>query len=134
MLAWKGIVFRRQRLARAGVQTPELAALFRQLQQVAGQLAQQAWATPDPKHSAHWRENIERLSTEKDRLEAELSAHSAAYRQAQKQITLEELQQALPNDAVLVDFLQNDHVALTATRAGTEKTSAAAADRLCRPP
>ena len=122
MLAWKGIVFRRQRLACAGVQTPELAALFRQLQQVAGQLAQQAWATPDPKHSAHWRENIERLSTEKDRLEAELSAHSAAYRQAQKQITLEELQQALPNDAVLVDFLQNDHVALTATRAGTEKT------------
>ena len=48
MLAWKGMVFRRERLARAGEQTPELAALFRQLQQVAGQLAKLAWATPDP--------------------------------------------------------------------------------------
>ena len=51
MLAWKGMVFRRQRLARAGEQTPELAALFQQLQQVAGQLAKQAWATPDPQAS-----------------------------------------------------------------------------------
>ena len=74
MLAWKGMVFRRERLARAGEQTPELAALFRQLQQVAGQLASQAWATPDPKQLAGWRENVDRLSAEKERLEAELSA------------------------------------------------------------
>ena len=109
MLAWKGIVFRRQRLARAGEQTPELAALFRQLQHVAGQLAQQAWATPNPEQAAHWRENVERLSTEKERLEADLSSRSAAYRQARKQVTPEELQQALPKDAVLVDILQYDH-------------------------
>ncbi len=122
MLAWKGIVFRRQRLARAGEQTPELAALFLQLQHVAGQLAQQAWAAPNPKQAARWRETVERLSVEKERLEAELSARSAAYRQAQKQVTLEELQQALPNDAVLVDFLQYKHLTPADAKAGTKKS------------
>ena len=55
LLAWKGMVFRRQRLARAGEQTPELSAPFGKLQQVARQLAKQAWATPDPRDEAHWR-------------------------------------------------------------------------------
>jgi CHAT domain-containing protein/Tfp pilus assembly protein PilF len=109
MLAWKGAVFRRERLVRAGEQTPELAAAFQKLQRVTAQFAKQAWATPDPKQAAHWRENVEQLSAEKERLEAELSARSAAFRQARKQSTLEELQQALPKDAVLVDFLEYAH-------------------------
>ena len=134
MLAWKGIVFRRQRLARAGEQTPELAALFQKLQQVAGQLAKQAWATPDPKQETHWRENVARLSAEKERLEAELSDRSAAYRQAKRQVTLEELQQALPKDAVLVDILQYRHFTPAEQKGGDEEDVGAAADRLCRPP
>ena len=73
---------------------------------MARKLAEQAWFTPDPQQEAHWRENVERLSAEKERLEAELSARSAAYRQARRQVTLEELQRALPKDAVLVDILQ----------------------------
>ena len=119
MLAWKGIVFRRERLARAGEQTPELMAIFRKLQQVAGQLAKQAWATPDLQQEVHWRENIQRLSAEKERLEAELSDRSAAYRQAKKQVTLEELQQALPKEAVLVDILQYNHYTPADEKAGT---------------
>ena len=120
MLPWKGIVFRRERLARAGEQTPELTALFQKLQHVAGQLAKQAWATPDPEQAAHWRENVERLSEEKERLEAELSAHSAAYRQARRQITREDLQQALPKDVVLVDILEYQHFTPADKKAGTE--------------
>ena len=107
MLAWKGIVFRRERLARASQQTPELAAVFQELQRVAAQLAKQAWATPDPQHEAQWRENLARLTAEKERLEAELSARSAAFRQARKPVTVAELQQALPEDVVLVDVLQD---------------------------
>ena len=109
MLAWKGMVFRRERLARAGEQTPELAALFRQLQQVAGQLAKLAWATPDPKQAARWRENIARLSEKKEQLEAELSSRSAAFRHAKAPTTLEDVQAALPRDVVLVDFLEFAH-------------------------
>ena len=123
MLAWKGIVFRRQRLARAGEQTPEISAVFHKLQEVAGQLAKQAWVTPDPQQETHWRENVERLSAEKERLEAELSARSAAYRRARRQITLEDLQQALPEGAALVDILQYGHVTPADQKAGTKKTS-----------
>ncbi len=123
MLAWKGMVFRRQRLARAGEQTPELAALFGKLQQVARQLAKQAWATPDPQQEAHWRENVQRLSAEKERLEAELSARSAAYRQARRQVTLEDLQQALPKEVVLVDILQYQHGTPADKKRAAKKTS-----------
>jgi tetratricopeptide (TPR) repeat protein len=114
MLAWKGMVFRRQRLARAGEQTPELAALFRQLQQVAGQLATLAWATPDPKHADRWRESIAQLSEKKERLEAELSAQSAAFRQARAPSTLEDVRASLPKDVTLIDFLDFNHLELVA--------------------
>jgi CHAT domain-containing protein/tetratricopeptide (TPR) repeat protein len=106
MLAWKGMVFRRERLTRAGEQTPELAALFRQLQTVAGQLAKLAWAAPDPQQAARWRETIAKLSEQKEQLEADLSARSAAFRRAKAPSTLEEIQAALPTDVVLVDFLE----------------------------
>jgi tetratricopeptide (TPR) repeat protein/CHAT domain-containing protein len=114
MLAWKGIVFRRERLARAGEQTPELAALFRQLQQVAGQLAKLAWATPDPQQAARWRESSARLSEKKEQLEAELSSRSAAFRRAKAASTLEDVQAALPKDVVLVDFLESSREDLVA--------------------
>ena len=122
MLAWKGIVSRRQRLIRAGEQTPELRAVFRKLQQVAGQLANQAWAAPDPKLVARWQKNIERLSAEKERLEAELSDRSADYHQARRQITLESLQQALPKEAVLVDILQYEHSSPADKKAATKRS------------
>jgi CHAT domain-containing protein/Flp pilus assembly protein TadD len=123
MLAWKGMVFRRQRLARAGQQTPELTALFGKLQQVARQLAKQAWVTPDPQQETHWREEVVRLSEEKERLEAELSARSAAYRQARREITLEDLQHALPKEVVLVDILQYRHGTPADKRTAAKKTS-----------
>ncbi len=114
MLAWKGMVFRRERLVRAGEQTPELAALFRQLQQVAGQLAAQAWANPDPNQAARWRENITRLSEKKEQLEAELCSRSAVFRHAKAPSTLEVVQDALPKDVVLIDFLEFGHSELIA--------------------
>ncbi len=122
MLAWKGSVFRRERLARAGEQTPEIKAVFRNLQQVSGQLSTQAWATPGPRKQTAWRENLERLSAEKERIEAELSDRSAAYRQARRSITLEDLRQTLPKDAVLVDFLQYNRFMPADKKTGTKKS------------
>jgi CHAT domain-containing protein len=123
MLAWKGVVLRRQRQARAAADNPELLAVFQQLQQVATQLAHLAWATPDPKEQARWRQRVEQLSSEKERLEAELSARSAAYRQAKRQVNLEELQAALPQDVTLVDFLEYSHYTPPDKQAGTKGTS-----------
>ena len=126
MLAWKGSVLRRQREMRAAGASPELTPIFQQLQRVAAQLSQQVWAAPnpkqaagwhewaapDPEQAAGWRERVAKLSAEEERLEAELSSRSAAYREVQHQVSLEELQAALPDNVVLVDFLEYCHYAL----------------------
>jgi len=106
LLAWKGMVLRRNRLARAATQSPELAATFMRLQRVATQLTHLAWATPDPGREANWREQVEKLSAEKEQIEAELSARSAEYRQAKQAVPLEDIQAALSKDSVLVDFVE----------------------------
>ena len=134
MLAWKGMVFRRERLARAGEQTPELAALFQQLQQVAGQLAKLAWATPDPKQAARWRENVERLSAEEGTLGGGTLRPQRRLPPGQEAGHPGGLQQALPKDAVLVDFLEYQPLYAARHEGGNEEELAAAADRLCRPP
>ncbi len=99
LLAWKGMVLRRNRLARAATQSPELAATFLQLQRVATQLTRLAWATPDPRQEANWRQRVAKLSAEMEQLEAELSARSAEYRRAKQAVPLEDLQAALPKDS-----------------------------------
>ena len=108
-LTWKGEVLHRDRQIRTAADTPELLALFGQLQRVATQLSKLAWATPDSKEEANWRGQVDKLSVEKERLETELSSLSAAYRQAKHQVSLEELQAALPKNAILVDLLEYNH-------------------------
>ena len=107
LLAWKGMVVRRNRLARAAAQSPELAATFTHLQRVATQLTRLAWAAPDPRQEANWRQRVAGLSAKKERLEAELLARSAEYRQAQRPVPLEDLQRALSEDSVLLDFVEH---------------------------
>jgi CHAT domain-containing protein/Tfp pilus assembly protein PilF len=109
LLAWKGMVVRRNRLARAAAQSLELAATFTRLQRVATQLARLAWAAPDPRQESNWRQRVAKLSAEKEELEAELSARSSEYRQAKQAIPLEDLRAALSSDSVLVDFVEYHH-------------------------
>ncbi len=123
LLAWKGMVRRRNRLARAATQSPELAATFTRLQRVATQLAHLAWAAPDVRQEANWRERVAKLSAEKEQLEADLSARSAEYRQAQRAISLEDLRGALSKDSVLLDFVEYGHYMPADKKSGTKATS-----------
>ena len=109
LLAWKGMVLRRSRLARAAMQSPELATTFLRLQRVATQFTRLAWATPDPRQETNWRQRVATLSAEMEQLEAELSARSAEYRRAKQAVQLEDLQAALSKDCVLVDFVEYWH-------------------------
>ena len=117
------MVLRRNRLARAATQSPELAATFTRLQRVATQLTHLAWATPDPRQEANWRQRVAKLSAEKEQLEAELSARSAEYRQAKRAIPLEDLQAALSKDSVLVDFVEYWHPTPADKKSGSKATS-----------
>ena len=84
--AWKGAVFRRERLAKAAMQSPHQTVLFHELQEVAGQLVHQAWASPEPNQLTRWQESVERLSSEKERLEAAISRENSQYIKAARQV------------------------------------------------
>ncbi len=122
VLAWKGSVLRRQRQMRTASDSVELRPVFTQLQRVASQLSQLAWAVPKPEQYRARQEQIAILSAEKDRLEGDLSTRSAAYRRARRQVTIKDLQTALPPDAVLLDFLEYWHCTPADKKAETQKS------------
>ncbi len=111
VFTWKGAVQARQGYLRLGRQQPELAPDFEQLRSVSSRLATLAFAAPDPKKQAAYRRQMEELTLEKERLEAELSAKSALFRQqrAQARRTPAQLQEVLPAGTALVDFLEYIH-------------------------
>lgn len=104
VLSWKGSTLARQRAARLAGDSPELAELFQELQLVVRQwtAATRAETTGD---AALVKRRVE-LSRRREALEAELSAKSSAYAGAVKDPTLDDLLAALPDDAVLVDYLE----------------------------
>ncbi|NUQ66031.1 MAG: CHAT domain-containing protein, partial [Pirellulales bacterium] len=108
VLAWKGSVFARQRQTRLAAARPELAPLLAELQETTGKLATLAFGIPAPEEQQSWRERVEELSRQKEDLEADLSRRSADFRKSRQRASPEELQAALPDDAVLVDFLEYD--------------------------
>ena len=110
VLTWKGATLVRQRGMRMAADDPLVAGLFAQLQQTARRLASLSRAAPNgDDNQASWHKQVADLTAEKERLEAELSDKSAAYRQAVKEVTLDDLLAALPQDAVLVDYLEYLH-------------------------
>ena len=108
VLTWKGSTLVRQRAIRLSASDPAVAEQFKKLQAVASQLASLSRATPDSDQD-DWRKRIGQLTADKEKLEAELSRSSAAFRDALKEITPELIQASIPDDAVLIDFLQYSH-------------------------
>ncbi len=104
VLLTKGSVWRRQQKMRAVQGDSHLAPLFTELRSVAARRAQQTLTTPNPKTLDVWRQQIDQLAQRQEELERELSSRSAAYRQAQQSITVEELRANLPARHALVDF------------------------------
>ena len=109
VLFWKGATLVRQRGMRLAVNEPSVQDLFGQLQRTATQLASLSRTIPATEvQQQAWRAGLDELTRDKERLEAQLSSKSAAFREATKQISLEDLLDALPQDAMLVDYLEFD--------------------------
>ena len=107
VLLWKGSTLVRQRGMRLAGEDPAVLDLFAQLQRTATQLASLSRAVPgDETQQQAWRARLTELTHDKERLEAQLSTKSAAFRAATKQVTFDDLLAALPQDAVLVDYLE----------------------------
>ena len=111
VLLWKGATLVRQRAIRTAMNDPNLQRPFEELQAVSVQLS--TWSRDIPKSAAErtaWRTKIDELNKRKEAVEAELSSLSGAFRQAMRDITVDDLLAVLPGDAVLVDFLEYDRI------------------------
>ena len=85
---------------------PQDRALFDQLAEVAQQFSTLTFRGPGNLSPEAYRQRLDALAREQERLEGELSTRSAAFRQAVTPITLEGVRQALPADAVLVEWFR----------------------------
>lgn len=107
ILRWKGATILRQRQYRQASSDPAVAEVFAHLRTVTRQLASLARAYPKQEDSvANWRDRVSALNADRERLEAELSQKSVAFRQAHHEVTVAEVAAALPEQTVLVDFLE----------------------------
>ncbi|MFH1919801.1 MAG: CHAT domain-containing tetratricopeptide repeat protein, partial [Planctomycetota bacterium] len=120
VLAWKGMVFMRQRQTRLAAARPELAPRLSELESTAAQLAALVFSRPDPAEQEACRRRIAELSEKKERLEAELARAGAEAGTSRAEITAEQLMGALPRDVALVDFLEYAHSLPAAGEKGGE--------------
>jgi CHAT domain-containing protein/Tfp pilus assembly protein PilF len=120
VLAWKGAVFLHQQQSRhfarlrAADSSSEVRSLVEQLQQTTRLLAALTLAPVEPRSAAGRRQQAEKLTQYKEDLESQLSRLSATFRDQHKQadLTPAHLQQTLPANTALVDFLfyiHHDH-------------------------
>lgn len=109
VLRWKGVVavsLAGQRAALLDGQQPETVALFHDLSAVRRDLAEAQIGRPDPGEEARRLERIGELSAEKERLERELCAASAAFAAGRGYLDaeLDEVISALPDGSAVVDY------------------------------
>ena len=105
VLLWKGNVLVRLRGIRVGMSDPTISKQFAELQRVASQLSGLAQAIPVPKDLERWKSRIAKLTTDKEVLESLLMKESDAFRQAVEHVSFDQIRQAIPTGAVLVDYL-----------------------------
>ena len=91
-------------MGRDDVADPTDRVLLEDLKTSTSQLARLALSAPDATKADERQKVIKDLETRKERLEAELSAHSAEFRARVQPVTLETVVQAIPDDAALIDF------------------------------
>ena len=89
----------RQRVADIGDRT-----LLDQLRDTTALLARLALTSTDPSRVEQRQRAMKDLEARKERLEASLSEHSAAFRSEVRPVTLEAVEAAIPGDAALLEF------------------------------
>ncbi len=106
LVAWKGSILMRQRGLRLAASDPSISDQFRQLQSVASQISAATRAVPAAEKLAVWRKRLDLLTEQKQALESELMRRSAAFRGAVKNISFDEVRASVPEEAVLIDYLE----------------------------
>ncbi len=106
VIMWKGETLVRQRELRLAADNPAIADQFKELQRIAQHLYALTKTTPEPNTAESWRERVAKITADKERLESQLMRSSSAFGKAVEEVTLASIQQSIPRDAVLIDFLE----------------------------
>jgi CHAT domain-containing protein/tetratricopeptide (TPR) repeat protein len=115
VLVWKGAVFARQERQRVLRRRPDLAADFAKIESIANQVAQLTFATPRAEEMEKWRQRLQELNDERERLEGVLAGHSAEFAKLRgpNRFEADQILKALPADTAVVDFLEHTVLELT---------------------
>jgi CHAT domain-containing protein/tetratricopeptide (TPR) repeat protein len=111
VLSWKGRVAQRGSLDRLLLDHPQLKEPVLRLRDLRARLARLALLTPRPEQHATWLKQLQRLTEERDRLEARLARRSSDLPQKMKpqRLSPEQLSRELPQGAAFVDLLEYSH-------------------------
>ncbi len=129
---WKGMVSLRQSVYRQLAARPALTPLFEKLQSVSHQLSTHLGRVPAPPPTSDgesvqrsylatkklWQVRFDALVRQREELERDIAAQSAAYKLVQQPLTVEEVQNLLGPDAAFVDFLDFNQTVLDASATG----------------
>jgi len=104
--AWKGSVFVRLRGLRLAAADPAIEDTFRSLQSVTQRLSSLSGAIPAAQKRDAWQAQVAELNRQKEILDAQLMRDSVAFRSAQEQVTLDDVREAIPSGAAIVNYLE----------------------------
>jgi CHAT domain-containing protein/Tfp pilus assembly protein PilF len=124
ILFLKGAIFARQKhlslMRRFAQERPGsvTSTLFATWQRATTELATLANSGPAPQHEEEWKRRLGGLSNMRDDAESALSRSDDAFRTTRDEArrSPEAIQAALPNDAILIDFVEYKHVSVSARK------------------
>jgi CHAT domain-containing protein/tetratricopeptide (TPR) repeat protein len=107
VLSWKGLVLARQSRLREARASPEIEALFEDLERTSRRLATLGLSDSPPARAGARRRRLAELSGRKQELEIEISRLSTRFRRdlEAREVTPDALRSSLPPGVALVDFL-----------------------------
>jgi CHAT domain-containing protein/tetratricopeptide (TPR) repeat protein len=106
IIAWKGAITLRQRSIRKMADDPRIAREFAMLEQVVKQLSNISFRqSKSGTTGERWSQSLRNLTVEKERLETEIS-DIAKGEYALKDFDIESIQNSIPEQAVLICFLE----------------------------
>jgi CHAT domain-containing protein/tetratricopeptide (TPR) repeat protein len=108
VLRWKGATLLRQRLMRLAANDPAVSDQCGKLLDVSRRLSSLVLKRPRGAPEDR-QQQIRDLTAEKERLESELSQISSTFRTALDDVSIEQLQKAVPPGCVLIDFTEFGH-------------------------
>jgi CHAT domain-containing protein/tetratricopeptide (TPR) repeat protein len=112
VLSWKGRVAALGALDRLAAEHPQLRGDLDRLRATRARLARLTLRTPAPAGQAAWLKQVQALTEQKERLEADLSRHSASFRRLGRRLTPGQVSRLIPPEAALVDLLEYTHYTL----------------------